>query len=43
LISDGFAGPTACSYKLSIPPEASSSTTTYAFKHNTNFNLNNHE
>jgi len=33
LISDGIAGPTACSYKLSIPPEASTSTPTYAFKH----------
>lgn len=29
------AGPTACSYKLSIPPEASTSTPTYAFKHHT--------
>jgi hypothetical protein len=35
LISDGNAGPTACANKLSIPPEASTSTPTYAFKHNT--------
>ncbi len=33
LISNGVAGPTACANKPSIPPEASTSTPTYAFKH----------